>query len=125
MWRPAARAILVSTMGDVMSTDQEQPSPDDAGNTSGSIISRLREWWRLQGDFSRLDPDELERIAQDCGTTSRELKDLVARGPDAALLLHQRMHALGLTAADVDRLAHGLMRDLQRTCAFCNGKAVC
>jgi hypothetical protein len=72
-----------------------------------------------------MDPDELERIAGDLGMTGRELKDLAARGPDAARLLHERMRALDLTGADVERVVHGLMRDLERTCAFCGEKGVC
>ena len=57
--------------------------------------------------------------------TSKDLEDLVARGPDAANLLYERMHALGLSRADVERAAHGLMRDLERTCACCNEKGIC
>ena len=53
------------------------------------------------------------------------LKGLVARGPDAANLLYERMHALGISKADVDHAAQGVMRDLQKTCACCNEKGVC
>jgi hypothetical protein len=53
------------------------------------------------------------------------LRDLVARGPDAAHLLYERMRALGISKADVDRAADGVMRDLQRTCAVCSEKGVC
>jgi hypothetical protein len=57
--------------------------------------------------------------------TGPELKDLAARGPDAAHLLHERMHVLGLTKVDVERVAQGLMRDMERTCACCGEKRVC
>ena len=53
------------------------------------------------------------------------LKDLAARGPDAANLLYERMRALGLSKADVDHAAQGVMRDLQKTCACCNEKGIC
>ena len=35
------------------------------------------------------------------------------------------MHALGISKADVDHAAQGVMRDLQKTCACCNEKGVC
>jgi hypothetical protein len=46
-------------------------------------------------------------------------------GPEAANLLYERMQALGISKADVDKAAQGVMRDLQRTCACCNEKGVC
>ena len=48
-----------------------------------------------------------------------------AKGPHAADLLYQRMAALGLSRSDVDRIGHGLMRDLEKTCACCNDKSQC
>jgi hypothetical protein len=53
------------------------------------------------------------------------LRNLVARGPDAANLLYERMRALGISKVDVDKAAEGVMQDLQRTCACCNEKGVC
>jgi hypothetical protein len=35
------------------------------------------------------------------------------------------MQALGIARADIERLAQGLMRDLERTCACCNDKGAC
>jgi len=35
------------------------------------------------------------------------------------------MRALGISKADVDRAARGVMRDMQRTCACCNEKTTC
>jgi hypothetical protein len=104
---------------------REQDSAEAAGNTGGSVVSHLRDWWQRLTELSRLEPDELGRIARDCGLTSQELKDLVACGPAASNLLYERMRALGLTTADVERAAFGLMRELRRTCAFCGDKAVC
>jgi hypothetical protein len=72
-----------------------------------------------------MDPEELTRIAKDLGMSGRELKDLAAHGPDAAHLLHERMRTLGLSRADVDRVVHGLMRDMERTCTCCNKKGAC
>src|SRR5262245_298354 len=90
-----------------------------------SYLSRLRQWWRRRSELDAMDQCELERIAGDLGMRGPDLKELAARGPHAADQLHERMHLLGLTRADVERLAHGLMRDMERTCARCDHKGNC
>jgi hypothetical protein len=90
-----------------------------------TLLVRVRDWWSRQGELGYLDPKELGRVAGELGMTTNALEDLVARGPDAAHLLYDRMRALGLSKADVDHAAQGTMRDLQRTCACCNEKGVC
>ena len=90
-----------------------------------TLLARVREWWRTQNELAGINRDELDRVAGELGMSAGALKGLVARGPDAANLLYERMHALGISRADVDSAANGLMRDLQRTCACCNEKGVC
>ena len=90
-----------------------------------ALLARVRDWWRRQNELSRVDPGELGRIAQELGMSTRSLKDLAARGPDAANLLYERMRELGISKAQVDRAAEGALRDLQRTCACCNEKSTC
>ena len=90
-----------------------------------SLLSRVRDWWRRQNELSGLDSKELERVARELGMSASALEDLVARGPDAASHLYERMHALGLSKADVEHAAMGVLRDLQRTCACCNEKGRC
>lgn len=96
-----------------------------ASSTAPGFLSRLRDWWQRHGELDALDRDELERIAGDLGMTGWELKHAATRGPDAARLLYERMRALSLTKVDVEQVAHGLMRDLERTCAWCNKKRAC
>ena len=90
-----------------------------------SYLPRLRQWWRRRTELDTMDRCELERIAADLGMRGPELKELTARGPHAADQLHERMHLLGITRADVEQLAHGLMGDLERTCARCSKKGTC
>ena len=90
-----------------------------------SLLSRVRDWWRRQNELSGLDPKELERVAHELGMSASALEDLVARGPDAASHLYERMHALGLSKAEVGHAAMDVLRDLQRTCACCNEKGRC
>jgi hypothetical protein len=91
----------------------------------GGTLSRLREWWRRRSELDNMDRGELERIASDLGMTGPELRELAARGPHAADQLHERMRLLGITPADAEQIAHGLMWDMERTCARCGQKGVC
>jgi hypothetical protein len=90
-----------------------------------TLLTHVRDWWRRQNELNRLDNKELGRVAAELGMSTTALRDLVERGPDAAHNLYERMRALGLSKADVDLAAHGVMSDLQRTCACCNEKGVC
>ena len=91
----------------------------------GALLGRIRDWWRRQEELNALDNKEIGRIAEDLRISSDILRNLVARGPDAANLLYERMQALGISKVDVDKAAEGVLRDLQRTCACCNEKGVC
>ena len=88
------------------------------------FLTRLREWWQ-RGGLAGIDREELQRMAREFGMSVPDLENLVARGPQAADLLHERMRALGIARADVEDVARGLMRDLERTCACCDGKDAC
>jgi uncharacterized protein YjiS (DUF1127 family) len=89
------------------------------------LVERLRDRWRQRGELAALDRTELDRLAADLGMTSRDVEHLVELGPDSAELLYRRLAALGMTRAEVERIAPGLARDLERTCACCDHKHVC
>jgi len=91
----------------------------------GALLTRVRDWWRRQEELRALEDKEIGRVAADLSMSTNTLRSLIARGPHAADLLYQRMNAIGISKADVDRAAEGIMRDLQRTCACCNEKGVC
>jgi len=94
-------------------------------NAISILLAGVRDWWLTQEELSRLDSKEIGQVAGDLGLTTGALKDLVARGPDAPHLLYERMEALGISKADIDHAAHGVLRDLQRTCAVCGEKGTC
>ena len=89
------------------------------------LLARVREWWQRHNELGSFDRNELQRIAGEFGMTASELEGLVARGPHAADLLYQRMQTLGITRTDVERVASGLARDLEKSCACCNDKVAC
>ncbi len=94
-------------------------------NAVEALLNRLRDWWQARNELASMDQNELRRIAGDLSMTPEELEHLVGRGADGAELLYERMHALGLSRADVESAARGLMFELERTCARCNGKDIC
>jgi hypothetical protein len=102
-----------------------QHAPHTALAVIEQWLARWRERWRSRHELDNFDRQELERMAGEFGMTGHDLEGLVARGPQAADLLYERMRALGVARADVERTAHGLMRDLERTCACCTEKGVC
>ena len=91
-----------------------------------TLLVRLSDWWRAQSnDLANIDSNELSRIARECGMSAEDLVTLAARGPRAADLLYERMRVLGLSKADVEHAAQGLMHDLERTCSCCDEKRGC
>jgi hypothetical protein len=90
-----------------------------------SLLGRVRDWWSRQNELSSLDSKELERVAGELGMSAGTLEDLVARSPDSAARLYERVRALGLSETDVEQAAQGVLRDLQRTCACCSEKGRC
>jgi uncharacterized protein YjiS (DUF1127 family) len=103
-------------------------SADEATGLTGiadRFLERWRDWRRSREELGSLDRQELERLAGEFGMSARDLEDLSARGPGAADLLYERMQALGITRADVDRMAQGLLRDLEKTCSCCCDKPLC
>jgi hypothetical protein len=102
-------------------------SDAETGQASSAVhrlMARIAEWWR-RDDISGLPADEVDRVAHDLAMAPDMLREIAAKGPGAADLLYERMAALGVYRADVDRIAVGLMRDLERDCACCADKAAC
>lgn len=89
------------------------------------FFAQLFARWREQMELSRLPEGEVGRIAHELGLTEDELTSLTAKGPHAADLLYERMHALGISRADVDRLGWGVIRDLEKSCSCCADKGQC
>jgi hypothetical protein len=85
-----------------------------AQDAVGALLHRLRDWWRGQEELSALGNMEIGRVAAELGISTDTLRGLVADEPDAANLLYERMRALGISKADVDEAAQGVMRDFAK-----------
>jgi hypothetical protein len=103
---------------------QDRQAQDQHVQASG-LLARVADWWRRRGELAALPPEEVERMAHDAGLTAGDLRALAARGSGAADLLYERMAVLGLAREDVQRLAPGLMRDLEASCSCCGNKEQC
>ena len=99
---------------------------------SWPTIDGLRQWWRnwktarsSGAELRCFAEDEVERMAQEIGTSAAELRQLAKRGPDSANLLLQRMAALDLDPNEVAAREPAMFRDLQRVCTMCESRGRC
>jgi hypothetical protein len=95
------------------------------------MLDTVRRWrrnWRAarEGTFELqcAGAAEVERIAQELGLSSVELRALVSH-PDDRELLAKRMAVLHLEPRAVAQLDPAAFRDLQRVCAMCGFKYRC
>ncbi len=96
-----------------------------------SILESVRRWYRnwslaREGAFELqcAGAAEVERIAQELGLSSFELRALVSH-PDDRELLAKRMAVLHLEPRAVAQSDPATLRDLQKVCAMCGFKYRC
>ena len=96
-------------------------------NRTTRVLGNLWAGWRERraatAELAGCPQDEVSRMAGELGLSAGELRDLVARGPNAADLLSKRLRALGIDPADPALLE--IKKDLQRCCSFCDSKRQC
>lgn len=87
----------------------------------------LRHWQtdRAVSELESCAVQEVERMAQDVGMDALTLRALAARGCHAADLLPVRLADLGLDPDQISYHGPGVLRDLERVCAFCDQKERC
>lgn len=91
----------------------------------GQVFRRWRETGRAHFELAGLSPTEMERIAADLGLTPSQLKNLSTQGHGSADLLYRRLAEVGLDPTEILRNEPGVLRDLERTCALCDGHREC
>jgi hypothetical protein len=90
-----------------------------------TLLERLAGLFRTRSELDGLAGEDVERMAHDIGLSAEELREVVAQGPRGSDLLYERLKAQGVSPADIDRIAFGLIRDLERDCSCCGSKAEC
>lgn len=89
------------------------------------VFRRWRETGRARFELDGLSPAERERIATDLGLTPAQLTDLTTNGAESTNLLYRRLAEVGLDPMEILRNEPGVLRDLERTCALCDGHREC
>jgi hypothetical protein len=97
-----------------------------------NVIAPLAAWWRRRSiinenlaDLDALNPTEMAHMAQDLGIAPGELRALARHSTDAADLLKKRLHALGLSRAELAKMPNAGLRDMERLCTLCRAKGRC
>src|ERR1700694_3158486 len=95
------------------------------------ILDTIRRWhrnWRAArkgaSELQCAGTAEMERIAQELGLSSFELRSLVSH-PDERELLGKRLAGLHLEPSALARSEPATFRDVQRVCAMCGFKYRC
>lgn len=95
----------------------------------GAWLAKVFRHWRETGraryELAGLGAAETERIAHDLGLTSSQLQNITMHGPESADLLYRRLAEVGLDPMEILRNEPGVLRDLERTCALCDGRREC
>jgi hypothetical protein len=101
------------------------PTVDFVVNAIADWVNKYRSLHSIRDQFGECSPQEVMRIATDIGVPVGELRDLAAKGPDAAKLLEKLLIKLSVDPAQLANANPAIMRDLQRLCVFCGQKARC
>jgi hypothetical protein len=75
--------------------------------------------------LGKCSPEEARQIAKDLGIPVEDLRRLVTKAPVAADALPKMLSALSVDARALEDADPAVMRDLQRTCVFCDHKSLC
>ncbi len=94
-------------------------------NSIADWVSRYREALGGMSDLGRCSADEVGQIAKDLGVSTFELREMVNKGPHAAVLLQKMLVALKVDAKELATRDPLVMRDLQRLCISCTDKVRC
>ena len=97
-----------------------------------SYFLAISQWWRNRignrvgrAELECCDRRDLQRLAQEVGVNSQELRVLAGKWPESADLLVRRMAALQLDAGEIARSQPSVSNDLKKLCALCMSKGRC
>jgi uncharacterized protein YjiS (DUF1127 family) len=111
--------------------DKEAAMTSWTANPWTAVSTGFAAWWRnmraARASLGELEEcgKEATHIAHDLGLAPSELRNIAAKGPDAAHQLEMRLDALHLDPAALRRDEPLVMRDLERVCSVCGSKRRC
>jgi hypothetical protein len=121
--------ILSSTMVHTMSgraADMSRyPGVEFVLDAVARWIEEFRTMKRLRDELGKCSPEDARQIARDLGIAVEDLRRLVTKAPTAASALPKMLSALSVDARALQDADPATMRDLQRTCVFCDHKSLC
>jgi hypothetical protein len=116
---------MESTMPDREVVRPHYPTLEFVVGAIADWINKYRQMNGLNDELARCGPEDVVQIAKDLGVSASELRELAAKGPDAADLLGKMLVALHVDPQALARTDPAVMRDLQRLCVVCNHKRRC
>jgi hypothetical protein len=108
--------------------DVQQPAYPTVDYVLGAIadwINRYRGHFGTGAALGQCSPDDVQQIAHELGLSAGELRELAAKGPGAADLVHKMLLALNVDPDALAKSNAAVMRDLQRLCMNCSHKTQC
>jgi len=115
-------SAMLACMEKTLMRKNGMPWPLRLSQRIAAAWSRWRERRSGAAELACCDPVEIDRIANDLGLSSSELRELAGRDHNAADLLTRRLAQIRLDPGTVDPV---IMRDLQRCCSNCDSKGLC
>src|SRR5262245_5688472 len=113
------------TMSERAAGVSRYPTVEFVVHAVAAWIDRFRKMTEIRNELGKCGPEEARQIAKDLGIPVEDLRRLVTKGPVAADALPKMLSALSVDARALEDADPSVMRDLQRTCAFCDHKSLC
>jgi len=101
------------------------PSVEFVLHAVAGWIDKFRMMNGMRDELGKCSPEEARQIAKDLGIPVEDLRRLVTKAPVAADALPKMLSALSVDARALEDADPAVMRDLQRTCVFCDHKSLC
>ncbi len=102
------------------------------GHSARNMLLELTERWQSHrssraalAELDGCDPSLVAEIARDARIDPAELRDIVARGAGADLLMERMLSAYDIDIGKLRSEAPNLMRDIAILCSKCDAKGRC
>jgi hypothetical protein len=105
--------------------EQHYPMVEFVLDAIAGWINKYRHVHGVRDELEECSQEDVMQIAKDLGIAVSDLRDMAAKGPDAADALQKMLLALSVDPQALAKADPAVMRDLQRICIFCSHKGRC